>query len=65
MQPAEGVRVVVTGLSLEHEDGRGEGREPQQCLSQEEERDRPQMSLEEPREGCDAAEVLGRVRPVM
>ena len=41
MQPAEGVRVLVTGLSHEHEDGRGEGRGPQQLLSQEEELDRP------------------------
>ena len=65
MQPAEGVRVVVTGLSLEHEDGRGKGRGPQPSLSQEEESDRPQVSEEESREGCDAAEALGRVLPVM
>ena len=65
MQPAEGVRVVVTGLSLEHGDGRGEGRGPQPSLSQEEESDRPQVSEEESRESCDAAEALGRVLPVM
>ena len=65
MQPAEGVRVVVTGWSLEHEDGRGKGRGPQPSLSQEDERDRFQMSEEESREGCDAAEALGHVLPVM
>ena len=65
VQPAEGVRVVVTGWSLEHEDGRGEGRGPQPSLSQEDERDRSQVSEEESREGCDAAEALGRVLPVM
>ena len=65
MQPAEGVRVVVIGLSHEHEDGRGEGRGPQQLLNQEEELDRPQVRKEESREGCDAAEALGRVLPVM
>ena len=65
MQPAEGVRVVVTALSHEHEGGRGEGRGPQQSLNQEEELDRPQVSKEESREGCDAAEALGRVLPVM
>ena len=65
MQPAEGVRVVVTGWSLEREDGRGERKGPQPSLSQEDERDRPQVSEEESREGCDAAEALGRVLPVM
>ena len=66
VQPAEGVRVVVTGWSLEHEDGRGEEvRGPQQLLSQKEELDRSQVSEEESREGCDAAEALGRVLPVM
>lgn len=57
--------MVVTGLSLEHEDGRGEGRGPQQLLSQEEELDRPQVSEKEFREGCNAAEALGCVLPVM
>ena len=65
MQPAEGVRVVVTGWSLEHEDGRGEGKGPQPSLSQEDKRDRPQVSEEESREGCDATEAQGRVLPVM
>ena len=65
MQPAEGVRVVVIGLSHEHEDGRGEGRGPQQLLNQEEELDRPKGSEEESREGCDTAEALGCVLPVI
>ena len=65
MQPAEGVRVVVTALSQEHEGGRAEGRGPQQFLSQEEELDRPQVSEEESREVSDVAEALGCVLPVM